>query len=374
MPFDWTDFEHPVHATWFWVETPLDIDTWTRETGFQERAAPGLRWRSTVHLVGDGGWVWLIRLPDDSTSVGIVVDPARHDPEELSTEAGVRAWLSRREPECAAAIADWPLEALRTLTWSSGGRDTVVSDQRWALIGDATGFLDPLYSSGVDQLALIDELLVPAILADLDGEDASRRCRRANRLFQQLRAQYMSVYRGVFDLMDNPQVMMARILWDQATYFGFVCPLIRSGELGQEGVVESLTWHASRVADLQVRVAAMLRAWAAAGPPTPRQGFVDMADNNTLLSLVRKLREPIRGRSLPEGLMANLGVLEAVAVALFRQVARALELSPPDEPLNPYGVGLRPDQWSADGLTAGIRRCPPASRVERDLVPAWLGA
>ena len=61
---------------------------------------------STNHLMGEGYWVWLIRLASGATSVGIVADPAFHAFDEFNTLAKAKAWLREHEPQCAAVMAE----------------------------------------------------------------------------------------------------------------------------------------------------------------------------------------------------------------------------------------------------------------------------
>ena len=55
--------------------------------------------------------------------------------------------------------------------------------------------------------------------------------------------------------------------------------------------------------------------------------------------------------ALREELRTQVRNAEAMAVGMFHQAARSLpEAPPPDQPINPYAVGLDPKTWEADGL------------------------
>ena len=97
----------------------------------------------------DGGWVWMIPLPDDVMSVGTVCSadyfkqrtssPDEYFIETLKRCAG--AW--ERSPGCRAAHAgagDGQLLVSVAVTIPGKG---------FALIGDAFAFIDPVFSSGV---------------------------------------------------------------------------------------------------------------------------------------------------------------------------------------------------------------------------------
>ncbi len=109
----------------------------------------------TLHHVFDGGWLWII--PFDNfkgttnhvQSVGLVLDPDKH-PEDQSVTPEVEFGrliqqfpTVERQLRSARPIRDW----VRTGTLQYGSRQ-VVGD-RWALLGHAAGFVDPLYSKGL---------------------------------------------------------------------------------------------------------------------------------------------------------------------------------------------------------------------------------
>ncbi len=109
----------------------------------------------TLHHIFDGGWLWVIPFnnhPDSTNplcSVGLLLDPRQHPQ---------RDDLSPAE-EFAAFIADYPDIAAQfegataVRQWVRAGRiqysTTQVVGERWALLGHAAGFVDPLFSKGL---------------------------------------------------------------------------------------------------------------------------------------------------------------------------------------------------------------------------------
>ena len=102
-----------------------------------------------LHTPDRHGWFWSIPLPDDITSVGVVAPPAYlftgrgDDPlatleEEIAQCPGIRRRL---------AGASRVSQAFVTSDFSYCARQ--LAGDGWVLIGDAFGFLDPVYSSGV---------------------------------------------------------------------------------------------------------------------------------------------------------------------------------------------------------------------------------
>ena len=109
----------------------------------------------TLHHLFEGGWLWVIPFDNHDAatnplcSVGLMLDPRVHPPrEELSPADEFAAFVERyptiREQFAGAtAVRDWT----RTGRIQYGARQ-VVGD-RWALLGHAAGFVDPLYSKGL---------------------------------------------------------------------------------------------------------------------------------------------------------------------------------------------------------------------------------
>jgi flavin-dependent dehydrogenase len=108
------------------------------------------------------GWFWYIPLPDDVTSIGVVGDLDR-----LSNK------LSTPEKTLEEEIANCPGLEPRMTASQRVSQVHVISDYSyrssrcagdgWVLVGDAFGFLDPMYSSGVFLALKSGEMAADAI-------------------------------------------------------------------------------------------------------------------------------------------------------------------------------------------------------------------
>lgn len=99
---------------------------------------------------GKKGWFWYIPLHNDIVSVGVVADheylfnrPDAKELEKIYFEQVALCPGLRPRIENAECVA--PYRVQKEYTY----RSTQVSGDGWVLVGDAFGFLDPLYSSGV---------------------------------------------------------------------------------------------------------------------------------------------------------------------------------------------------------------------------------
>jgi len=123
---------------------------------------------------GKKGWFWFIPLADDIVSVGVV---AGHDHlftgrdskdleriyfEEVARCPGV-------QPRIAGAERTGPFRAAKEYSY----RSREVAGDGWVLVGDAFGFLDPLYSSGILLALKSAACAADAISAGLSRGDTS---------------------------------------------------------------------------------------------------------------------------------------------------------------------------------------------------------
>jgi flavin-dependent dehydrogenase len=118
------------------------------------------------------GWFWYIPLHDDVVSVGVV---APFD--ELFKGRTGHAQTYTEAVERSAAVKSRIAGAERTTgyfaTRDYSYRATAVSGDGWVLVGDAFGFLDPLYSSGVLLALRSGEMAADAIVEGLAAGDTS---------------------------------------------------------------------------------------------------------------------------------------------------------------------------------------------------------
>lgn len=118
-------------------------------------------------------WFWFIPLPDDVVSVGVVgpverlVQARAGGPQEIFDEeaATCPALLERLEG------AEQLHEIRAVKDFSYGCRR--MAGPGWVLVGDANGFLDPIYSSGVFLALKGGEFVADSINAALDANDLS---------------------------------------------------------------------------------------------------------------------------------------------------------------------------------------------------------
>jgi flavin-dependent dehydrogenase len=93
-------------------------------------------------------WFWLIPLTETRTSIGVVMDTKTFRAAKLSPEIALETFIAEQP-----LMAERMKNATRvTPVYSAGDysyRNRKLYGERWLLVGDAAGFIDPVFSSGV---------------------------------------------------------------------------------------------------------------------------------------------------------------------------------------------------------------------------------
>jgi flavin-dependent dehydrogenase len=122
----------------------------------------------------EDAWFWLIPLSPKKVSVGCVLDQAAFiRAKESPAEAFTRIWQSssemRERMKNAKAVS--PIQATGDFSY----RNRRLFGPRLLRVGDAAGFMDPVFSSGVYLAMYSGRLAARAVLASLAAGDDGRR-------------------------------------------------------------------------------------------------------------------------------------------------------------------------------------------------------
>jgi flavin-dependent dehydrogenase len=138
-----------------------------RDTGRDEGAT------MVLQTADKQGWFWYIPLHDNIVSVGVVA-PFDY---LFKNRSGSHEDTYREEVDACPAVGKRVRNATRKtgyfVTRDYSYRSKQVAGDGWVLVGDAFGFLDPLYSSGVLLALKSGELAADAICDGLAGGDTS---------------------------------------------------------------------------------------------------------------------------------------------------------------------------------------------------------
>ncbi len=308
--------DHNVNAVWFRIEDKIDIGTWSDDSEWRGRVPEGLRWLGTNHLMDRGYWTWLIPLAGDVTSVGIVADGTIHPHNSMNRFDKALAWLKRHEPQCAVEVESRKhlLQDFKVLKHYAHGCRRVFSPQRWAITGEAGVFLDPFYSPGSDFISMSNSLITDLIGRDLRGESIERHAEIYNHSYLNTFKSFLTTYQGQYPLMGNPRVMIAKVVWDWACYWGVSALLFF-----HDNKLYDLAWAASMREQLQrfnalyVEMQAFFRQWSSMPAEAQSDDFVNILGFVGLEDLYYGLEAKLDDEALKQQVTKNLAFLEAMA-------------------------------------------------------------
>lgn len=122
----------------------------------------------TVHSSLPDVWFWLIPFSDGTASLGVVAKQQRFD---AGLSAADNLWRHiGQTPELAQLLAQAePINQAQSLTGYSANVRSLYGN-RFALLGNAGEFLDPVFSSGVTIALRSASMAVPLVLRQLAGE------------------------------------------------------------------------------------------------------------------------------------------------------------------------------------------------------------
>ena len=202
---------HQVGSVWGRFEGVADVDA-LGDDAFRGRVRHTARGLSTIHFLYSGYWVWMIRLRGGLTSVGLVGEPARE--REVRSAEGFRDFLGEHRA-LGEMLADAKALDHGAMLRIAYGTERFLHPDRWALIGEAASAADPLYSPGLDFVALECDFLCDAIARDAAGEPAAALAERIDQYdaFLDFRHEaVMRLYRGLYSTFGSYELM--RLKWD----------------------------------------------------------------------------------------------------------------------------------------------------------------
>jgi len=214
---------HPTNAVWarFKGVTDLDgVEIWDESPGFGHACRVMRQW-ATNHLMGYGWWCWIIPLKGGDFSVGLVYDSRIYElPPGPNLGHRLKAHLLThplgRKLFANAHHIENDVRAYSQLPFYS---EQTLGDG-WILVGDAAGFLDPLYSPGLDMVAFTVSSAVDLLTDALAGRDISARREAYNRSYQeQYHTWFESAFKDKYYYMGDVELMTIAFLFDVGAYF-----------------------------------------------------------------------------------------------------------------------------------------------------------
>ena len=282
----------------------------------------GLRWLSTIHLMGAGYWVWLIPLGSGSTSFGIVADGDLHPFTRINRFERAMDWLREFEPQCAAVDGGARRRA-RGLSRAAALRARLRAGLLAPIAGrwSARPACSPIRSirPAPTSSRWATTTSTDLIVRDARGEDIAARAEAFNTTYLRLFDAFIRLYDGQYPIMGNAQVMTAKVAWDNACYWAITALLFFQRRLRQPEFMASIDPLMRRFFVLHARMQQFFRAWDRADAGAI---YAAAAPNVVDVELLRRAagqpRRPdaMDDDALASGWTTNFALLEAFARTL----------------------------------------------------------
>jgi flavin-dependent dehydrogenase len=213
---------HPINAIWARFTGVKDwdgLDLRAKHPRYASAVRTSRAW-ATNHLMGLGWWCWIIPLKGGDYSIGLVYDSRIFTPPAGATlgerlQAHFRAHPVGREILGDARPIEHDQRAYSALAY----RSEKITGDGWVIVGDAAGFLDPLYSSGLDYCAFTSRSAATLVARALAGTDVSGEIEKRNTDFAFcFESWFNAVYRDKYYYMGDAELMSAAFLLDISAY------------------------------------------------------------------------------------------------------------------------------------------------------------
>jgi len=236
--------EHCLAAAWGRFEGVADVDE-HGPAAWRARVRYTSRGLSTLHFCYPGYWIWVIPLRNGLTSIGVtggkdVVDAS------VRTQGGLRAFLARHRA-VGELVAQAKLVDFGGYTQIAYGTRQFFNADRWAVTGEAAAAQDPLYSPGIDFIALENDFLTDLIGREAAGEsDADRAERTAlyDRFMLFRHEATMRLYRGLYRVLGSYEIMRMKWDLDVGSYYNmWVAAYMQDMHLDPTFLQQQLSWQ-----------------------------------------------------------------------------------------------------------------------------------
>jgi hypothetical protein len=212
--------------------------------------------------------------------------------------------------------------------------EQVYSSARWCLTGEAGVALDPLYSPGSDLIAISNGLVCDVMTRELDGEDIEERVAIHNQLFLMITNSWLSTYENQYPLMDNAQIMVAKVIWDTAVYWSVPGLLYFHDQYSSFADSPTIPMNMLRFSLLSEHVQKFFREWHAIAQAEASDLFISFYDFDFMAKLHIGMAAGLPDDELKVQFVKNIRFLEQLAGQLVSVVIESCANQPEREDIH----------------------------------------
>lgn len=373
--------QHTASSGWFRIEGDFDINDMVPKTEVEwhQRPCTPQRRLSTNHFMGAGYWVWVIPLSTGFTSVGVVIHEDTHDYHNIAGLDATLAFIEKHEPHLMAAIRKYPIKDFLCLRNYSYAVARSWSADRWAMVGEASAFADPLFSPGGDFIAFANSFTVEMLRTDLAGGDLDKKAMMLNVQFRSIQNASMRLFRTASAIYGHPSAMSYKVFWNNFAYWSFTCQYFQQDLCRLDADdQEKVAMYGRRFLELMDHSERLLTTWAKMAPERPAPVFKQAPAFPSILidahvATGKKMTFPEVLSYLEMRVAQGHEIIAELVLRIVQELGPERGQQLLDEvQFSTWGVPISPSRLELEGKTGLARRhaLPDIARdVERGLGP-----
>jgi flavin-dependent dehydrogenase len=213
-------------ASFLWVEGLLNIEDLTDSTRKQIRLNPQRQhtghlpfWLATNHFCEEGLWFWTIPL-QGITSLGLCYDNRLIDPKDVNDPKKLVQWVCEHFPLFARDLPNRKILHFGSYLDYSFDCAQTIDRNRWAMIGEAGRWTDPLYSPGGDLISIYNTLVCDSIFTKTQ-EELDEKTPLYEQLEKAVYGAYVPSYAISYDCLGDQEAYSLKYTWELTIYFAY---------------------------------------------------------------------------------------------------------------------------------------------------------
>ncbi len=228
--------DHPTASAWSRWKGVKDWDGRELTDKFPEWTSVhyGTRGTATNHIIGDGWWSWWIPLKGGDVSVGVVFDQRLVDFPQDGGNIGDRLKTFLNRHPVARELLDGAEYLPEDLNWRKNLAyySTHFAGDGYTLVGDASAFMDPFYSPGMDWISFTATRAADTITRQRAGEPVTSLLESHNRDLTVSHMRWFdALYRDKYQYLGEYDLLGLAFRLDLSLYYwGVVEPVFNIGE------------------------------------------------------------------------------------------------------------------------------------------------
>jgi hypothetical protein len=228
----------------------------------------------------------------------------------------------------------------------------------------------------MDFIALNNSWLTELIIRDNKNEDIALPTLIYEHAQRELINGWIGLYKNMYSVFGNTQIMLMKIAWDWASYWGIPTLIFRNN--GYTSILFLKKYSSRRnnigrrFSMLNEKMQAMFLAWNQYKNKSFSNLHLNVFDVEILHKLHRGLDKKYDSNELIKKVESNLQILELMAAEIFRLASSQINETPSDMKVNPYSMSLDDKKEDLIEKSKSPQSFEIDELIQADLANIWL--